>query len=252
MSTGARFSPIVDVLKMGRAFRQPGIDPRVWSTSARIDPDGDSIRWDADLGWVIDVIGSGGGFEQEVITAKVATNNPYEFIPQIKDCEVHVAVPEGEATGNPVILGAMNNADGCEAPGFVTGMAVDGALEVTSPLTTFDSLIGVISPYDTEFKVTPHNRREEYGGNHVDVAQNQVLEAVDNVRLAKRDATQSYVRGEDQVDAIIDVLFNFPSMILDSSGFPCTLNLLIWDAPGGKDALRLLLELALSTRIKGE
>lgn len=252
MSTGARFSPIVDVLRMGRAFRQPGIDPRVWSTSARIDPEGDSIRWDADLGWVIDVIGLGGGFEQEVITAKVATNNPFEFIPQIKDCEVHVAVPEGEATGNPVILGAMNNADGCEAPGFVTGMVVDGTLEITSPLTTFDALFGVISPYDNEFKVTPHSRREEYGGDHVDVAENQVLEAVDNVRLAKRDATQSYVRGEDQVDAIIDVLSNFPPFILDGGGLPCTLNVPVWTAPGGRDALRALLELALSTRIKGE
>lgn len=252
MSTGARFSNIVDVLKMGRAFRQPGIDPRVWSTSGRIDPEGNSIRWDSDLGWVIDVIGAGGGFEQEVITAKVCTNNPYEFIPQIKDCEVHVGVPEGEATGNPVILGSMNNSDGCEAPGFVTGMSVDGALDFTPPLTTFDALFGVISPYDNEFKVTPHNRREEYGGDHIDVAENQVLEAVDNVRLAKRDATQSYVRGEDQVDAIIDVLSNFPPFILDSNGLPCTLNSPVWTAPGGRDALRVLLELALSTRIKGE
>lgn len=197
MSTGARFRTIPDVLRMGRAMRQPGIDPRTWSTSGRIDPEGDSIRWDSELGWVVDVIGFGGGFEQETLTAKVAMNNPFEYVPLLKDCEVHVSVPEGEATGNPAILGTLHNDDGCEAPGVVTGMDVDGVSETTPLDSAFDSKSGTISPYDNELKFTPHNRREEYGGDHVDVAANQVLEAVDQVRLATRLATQSYVRGEN-------------------------------------------------------
>lgn len=214
MSTSARFRTIPDVLRMGRAMRQPGIDPRVWSTCARIDPEGNSIRWDSDVGWVVDVIGFGGGFEQETITAKVAMNNCYEYLPLMKDCEVNVSVPEGEATGNPAILGTLHNDDGCEAPGFATGMTVDGAAEITSTTTRFDSISGVISPYDNEIKVTPHNRREEYGGDNVSVAANQVLEAVDQVRLAARDAGQSYIRGDrflEVLDPLLESLVSYVS-----------------------------------------
>ena len=245
MATGARFRNTPDVLRMGRAMRQPGIDSRVWSTGGRVGEEGNTVRWDADIGWVVDIVCFGGGFSQDVITARVATNHPNEFIPLNPDCEVNLSVPEGEAEGIPAIVGTLNNQDGCEAPGEVTGIAVDGSIEVST--TTYDGFLGLISPYDTEFKTSPNNRREEYDGYYIVKASDCVVEG-GQLRFAGRDATQSFVRGEEFIDAIL-VAFD---LILPTYGNASGTIVPTPLTDAALEAADAALQAALSERIKGE
>jgi hypothetical protein len=197
---------IPDVLKMGRAMRQPGIDPRVWATGGRIIDEENTARWDADLGWVVDIRGYGSGLEGEEIRARVTNPSPYEFLPPEAGCEVTVIVPEGEVDGIPSVVGFLNNADGCEAPGSVHGLDVDGSVDETA--AAFDAPSGVISPYDTEFKVSPFNRREEYEGYRFIKAPGFVWEG-DQLRIGSRDADEPFVKGNAHsanLSALVDAL----------------------------------------------
>jgi hypothetical protein len=59
-----------------------------------------------------------------------------------------------------------------------------------------------VSPFDTEIVSSSHHRREEYAGDRHIQAKSQIIEATETVKLAVRDALQSYVRGERFVEAL--------------------------------------------------
>ena len=183
----------VDVLRLGKAVRHAGIDPRVWTTAGRISTEGEAVRWDADLGYVVDVVAYGGNLTGKTLVCRVATNSEGHFIPLSKDDDVMVAVPEGDTNLLPTIVGVMNNADGNEAPGDIHGLEIDGSVDDTT--ASFDAEAGSVAPYDTEIKYTPHNLREEFGGYYFVKASDCVLEG-DNVRFSKRTADQSFIRGD--------------------------------------------------------
>jgi hypothetical protein len=251
----ARHEKSVDVTKLGQAVSYSGIDPRVWATGGRILTEGDTVRWDSELGWVLSVEAFGGGLDGNTVVARFATNHPNEFIPLAKDTEVMLVVPEGDAGALPAVVGVMNNADGNDAPGEFTGLSVDGTLPATLPIVKFDSKAGVISPFDHELKKSPHNRREEYDGYYVIKAKDCVFEG-DELRLQSRVASQSYVRGEDFVAAIgnaVTAMFGSGQVIHSITSVPIILAP-TWAIPvtGGKALFELTLSLALSSKIKGE
>lgn len=195
--SGARTRRVFDVERLAESLERPEWTTP-WISMARVDEEPDAVRWDQDHGWVVDVTFFGGELDQEgeipcrVLSPGLGCDGYGEFSPPDLSCEVAVAQPDG--LDSPVILGSACNADGGRPPDSVNGLPISGEAAVSTAAT--------VSPYDTEFRRSPHNRREHYDGDHWDQAANQVLEAAELVRLATRNAGQSFVRGERFVEVL--------------------------------------------------
>ncbi len=208
-----------DVKRMGLSMKQAGIDTRVWAVAGRIVDEDGAVRWDRSIGWVVDIDANGELFGNE-IRARVGGQDRYEFRP-IDDCgEWIVAIPDGDASSNPVAIARTPNSSTCTVPLTVGNLAVDGTLPLT--VVPYDIPFGAFSPFDTEFKNSPHNRREEYGGDYVLTASNISLES-DEMRLQSRQASQSYVRGEDFSEAVTSVIETLIPTLIGNLGAPILL-----------------------------
>lgn len=189
-----------DVRRLAAAMRAPGNDPRTWVSAGRIDQDPDAIHWDSGVGWVVDVTFYGSGLEDDegrpcrVAGLGAPGQGRGEYIPPTPGAELLVAVAAGDVEAGPVVVGYLTNEDDAHPPATVNGLNIQADL-TTSTLTE-------VSPYDTEIVSSPHHRREEYALDRHSQARNQILEAAQQVKLALRDAAQSYVRGERFVQAL--------------------------------------------------
>lgn len=156
-------NPLTDVRRLGAAIAYPGIDSRTWVTAGRVDQEG--IHWDAGVGWIIDVKPYGGALEDsEGMPVRVLSTGPGgsgfgEYIPPSLEAEVLLALPEGDPESNPVLVGYLTNEDDSHPPSEVTG------LPIVADLTT--SSDAAVSPFDTEIKRSPFNRRQEWAGKYV-------------------------------------------------------------------------------------
>lgn len=161
--TASRKRRAPDVLRMGKAMSQPGIDPRTWVTTARIDVDPLSIRWDPEIGPIADVTFTGGPLDGEgPIPCRVAYfgqgSGTGRFIPLQPGDEVQVCINAGNPEEGPVIVGTLANGGGSEAPTSVCGLPIlptPGAVSIP---------LAAVSPYDTEISVSKGNLAEQYGG----------------------------------------------------------------------------------------
>jgi hypothetical protein len=188
-----------DARRLAEAVKQPGIDPRTWVSVGRIDNDPDAMRYDPELGWVVDVAPYGSDIEGDSeipcrVISPGAGDQQGEFLPPTRGAEVVLVFPGGDPEASPLCVGYCSNGDACRAPSAVNDLPID-------PDTT-SSTDATVSPLDTEIKVSPHHRREHYALDHHDQARNQVLEAAEQVKLASRDAAQSFVRGERFVQVL--------------------------------------------------
>jgi hypothetical protein len=163
MTTAARKRRVPDVLRMGQAMSHPGIDPRTWVTTARIDMDPLAVRWDPEIGPIADVTFTGGPLDGEgPIPCRVAYfgqgAGTGRFIPLQPGDEVQVCINAGNPEEGPVIVGTLANGGGSEAPTSVCSLPIlptPGAVSV--PLVA-------VSPYDTEISVSTGNLAEQYDG----------------------------------------------------------------------------------------
>ncbi len=189
-----------DVRRLAAAMRAPGNDPRTWLSAGRIDQDGDAIHFDPGVGWMVDVTFYGSGLEDDegrpcrVAGLGAPGQGRGEYIPPTPGAELLVAVTAGDVEAGPVVVGYLTNEEDGHPPSTINGLNIEADLS-SSTLTE-------VSPYDTEIVSSPHHRREEYALDRHSQARNQILEAAQLVRLATRDAAQSYVRGERFVQAI--------------------------------------------------
>lgn len=203
MSTRARKRRTPDVGRMARALSHSGIDPRSWVAAGRVEDDPEAFRWDPELGWIADVSLYGGGLD-DVTELPARTlgqgrgDKQGEFVPPGQGCEVLLAIPGGDISENPVVVGGLTNASTCLAPTEVNDLPINGDLQSSTPQA--------VSPYDTEIKRSPHNRREHYDGDIHTQAQRQVIEAAQQVLLATREAKQSFLRGEEFTSKLGDYL----------------------------------------------
>lgn len=153
---------------MGRlreAIRGPGADTRVWLLAARVDDDADAIVLDPELGWIVDVTFYGGALDQEGpvpcrLGMSFAENRGTRSCPVSANCEVLVAVTDGDANSNPIIVARMHNGGGCEFPLLVN-------------LTTITEDYALAN----HILVTKHGADEQYGGDRRVTAPSQLLEA---------------------------------------------------------------------------
>lgn len=151
-----------DVRRMAEAVKSPGIDPRTWTTTGRVDDDEDAIRWDAKLGWLIDVTFTGGDLDQEGpvvcrVASHVASQGNGRIEPVERDCEVIVVVTEGDPNSNPVIIGQIFNGGGCEAPTQVNDKTIDEALALVTQIVR--SAYAVEEEYDGDRNVTSNENQ---------------------------------------------------------------------------------------------
>ncbi len=189
-----------DAQRIGKAVAHPGIDPRTWVSAGRIDADPDAVHFDAGVGWIVDVTFYGSGLEDdEGRPCRLSAGGPGgqgfgEYIPPHAGAEVAVTLPAGDLENGPVAVAYLTNEDDGHPPSLINDIPIAADATSSTPLA--------VSPYDTEFKRSPHNRREQYDGDRHIQARNQILEAADQVKLALRDAAQSYVRGERFVQVL--------------------------------------------------
>ncbi len=160
---------------MGRlreAIRGPGADTRVWLATARIDDDPDAISFDPEIGWIVDVTFYGGPLDgEDEVPCRLGEAFAQQFAtksdPPGIGCEVLVAITDGDANSNPVIVARMHNAGGCQPPPLVN----------LTPITEGYALANHIV-------VTPHGADEQYGGDRRVTAPVQLLEAQTVAQLA--------------------------------------------------------------------
>lgn len=143
-TTRSRMRKRFDVQRMAEAVKRPGIDPRTWVVTARVDNDPDSISYDEELGWLVDVTFTGGELDGEGpvvarVAQSVASKGNTKIEPVVRDCEVQVVINEGDPNGNVVITGQLHNGGGCEPPATVNELPIDEALALVTHIvrTTF-------------------------------------------------------------------------------------------------------------------
>ena len=176
MPTSARKRKKFDAARAGQAVAYPGIDPRSWVALGRIENDPDAVRWLPRSGWVADVTLQGGAVDgQEETPCRVAAqmrgSENGEFLPPAPDCEVAVVIPSGNTEEAPAIVGYFSNGGGCEPPTTVNGLPINPDVPTSVPMTT-------VSPFDTEIKVSPYNRQEEYAQSWTLQAQIVMLQSL--------------------------------------------------------------------------
>ncbi len=248
---------------MREALSGAGIDPRTWATAARVK----DVYWDDQLGWITLVEAYGSALEQVELECRAASSlagaDAGEYLPIPKDAEVLILLPAASTEDyEPLIIaGLTNEAD--NAPTEVNSLPIDG--EATS------STDSKVSPFDTEIKVSPSSRREQYAGKHVDQAKQHVVKADDSekgVLLGSENADKSFVLGEELMTRLIAAIEGlaavFPANIIPNAiplapgpviaDFSVGLTPwnLLWSTPVTGLKAQLQSSQVLSKKIKGE
>lgn len=214
MPTSARRRKPVDVQRLAAAVSHPGIDPRTWLSAGRVEQVAGSSRWEGPYGWVVDVTYYGTGLDQESdnpsrVLGSGPTGDGYgEFFPPASGSDVLVGVPDG-APENSVVLGALRNSTDHRAPERINGKPINGDLIASTLLE--------VSPYDTEIKRSPHNRREEYDGDLV-IEADSISLVSDAVHLGSDDPPHSAVLGEPNNAALESLLSGLETMAVAFTG----------------------------------
>lgn len=243
-----------DVSRIREAVKGAGIDPRTWGTAARVK----DVFWDDQLGWMTLVEAYGSNLEQVELECRAASAlvgaDAGEYLPIPIGAEVLVSLPSASTEDyEPVIVCGLTNKEDV-APTEVNGLPIDG--DATS------SSDSKVSPFDTEIKVSPSSRREQYAGKHVDQAKQHVLKADDSsegLLLGSENAAKSFVLGEELMTRLIAAIEGVVTLAQSggNGGGPVVLAglpawQLLWSTPqtGLKDQLQSAL--VLSKKIKGE
>lgn len=173
----------------------PGIDSRVWIATARVDDDDNAIRFavagsdDGAQGWLVDVTIQGGPLDQDgPITCKVSAsfgaNEQGRLEPVTRDALVLISIPCGNTNTAPTIIGYAP-CDDCAPPPNVNGTDIDEAYALANHIL-----------------VTPHGVDEQVGGDRRIKTDGTHRILGPNVELADEGATQAYVKGNDQQQAL--------------------------------------------------
>jgi hypothetical protein len=150
-----------DVERIGEAVSRPGIDPRTWLATGRVDTATDSHYFNLEVGWVIDVIAHGGSIHGAEASCRQGSTWPGvdgygSFLPPASDEEVLIAYPGGDPEEDPIIIGVLPNGDGCKPPTTVAGRTI-AAEGKTVPG-------GQIAASDCEFSKSPYSCVREWDG----------------------------------------------------------------------------------------
>lgn len=246
MATGSRIRKAIDFGRLRHAMEGPTADTRTWMAIARVDSDPDAIQFLDGYGWVADVTITSGQLSGEgPIPCRVMTpfgaSGEGTSCPVALGAEVVLAIPDGNANVQPVIIGYLHN------PTIALPTSVNGNPVNESTATT------------TVFAKTESSLNAEFGPTARISAANQASLEAPNIRIADENATQPYVRGNDLQTAtnqLVTALNTYASAL--GAGAPAS-PVLIGTASAAATALATALgsfasaiTAALSTRIRGE
>jgi hypothetical protein len=238
------------------AVKGAGIDPRTWVTAARVE----DVYWDDQLGWLTLVRAYGSELEGVELECRAASSlagiDAGEYLPIPKGAEVLLSLPAASTEDyEPLIVSGLTNEED-KAPTEINGMPIDGDLKTSTDAR--------VAPADTEIKVSPYARREQYTGQHFDQAKRHVLKADDTengVLLGSENAAKSFVRGEELIDRLIQIVDGL-LQVLPTGAVPGPIPVtftglpafqLQWEAPVvGLKAQLQQAGVVLSKKVKGE
>jgi hypothetical protein len=195
-----------DAKRVGKAVSFPGIDPRTWVATARVETDPDSLRWHPELGWVVDVAIYGGDLQGTTdvvcrVTTPLGGPGAGVFMPPQLDAEALIAFPSGDPEMNPVLVGWLNSQGENAAPTEVNGLPIDGSADSSTPAS--------VSPFDTEISVSPHGMRSQRDGlEHRQAAQHILAgdDSKDAVLLGSEDAKHPFVKGDALGEQLVQLI----------------------------------------------
>lgn len=200
----------MDVGRIGAAVGQPGIDGRVWTCAARVSTDDDAIRFDPELGRLVDVEIVGGPLDGEgPIVARVAEG----------------FAEDGGILSHPIAAGdfvALElGHDPNDLPVIVGHVFADG----TKPPTTVNE-----DEVDADLLAAAHvlrssKRAEVELGGRLRVRTPELVAIADAVKLADENAAQPFVRGTsyaDALDAFLDAIQQATLALVPTGAPPAT------------------------------
>lgn len=242
MTTRSRIRRTLDFGRLRDALSGPGADPRTWVTLARVDEADDAVRWVEGVGWVADVTIASGELAQDGpvpvrLPSSLGASGSLAAHPVAQGSLLLVSFVDGDPNTTAVALGYLFAPEDVRCAETVNGQNIDKTLASS-----------------TSILVSDKNLEVELGSTaRVSAADTWKLLA-QNVLLADDNAAQSYVRGDDQKDALDDFLNALDTWAglvatgiaagggsLDNTAFLLATQL-----------LRAQLVAALSSRIKGE
>lgn len=198
--------------KIAQLASGPGIDTRTWVAKARIDDDPDAIRWagsadeeDGPLGWIVDVTFVDGPLAGEGpvpcrLSTVFAGNGTLRSSPPGRGCLVSVLLTEGNPNTDPMIVG-MLSANDCPVPETVNGTTIDEAYALGAHILVTDKAVD---------EQVAGDRRVQTGSGSV----HRLLG--ESVELAAEDATQAFVRGNDNeqaINAALQAMLEFVTLV---------------------------------------
>lgn len=194
----------LDFGRLREAIQGPGVDPRTWVTTGRVDSDPDAIRWEPPFGWVVDVTFSGGDLDSDGpnpcrVATMFAGSMQGISAPQLQGAEVIVLIPEGNPNTNPVIIGMLHNGDGNVAPETVNETPIDEAHALANLIT-----------------VTEGGADQQFGGDVRVKAGGVNRQLAPLVELAEQGASQAFLRGNDYTSgeaAFVGAVSTFASAV---------------------------------------
>jgi hypothetical protein len=250
MATRSRIRRVIDFGRLRDALAGPGSDPRTWVCLARIDTVDGAVRWEEGVGWVADVTISSGELAQEGpipcrIPASIGGAGLLLAAPVVAGSEVLVSFPDGDPNVAPVLLGYLHGAEDQPLPDTVNGQTIDAALaEATTIL------------------VSNKNVEAQVGASLRVAATDDAKLLAQNVALADDAAGQAFVRGDDQLSALndlVDALDAFAQSLATAIPAPPNGALTVASVLAAYTTLapalasaKTALQSALSSRIKGE
>lgn len=177
---------------MGRlaiASSRPGNDPRMWLGVGRVDNDQDAIRWDANLGWLVDITFATGQLAGEgPYTCRVsqawAGDGEGDFDPPTLGSAVAISIMEGTPTASLWIIGPAADPD-FPPPTSVNGQDIDEDFAKANHV-----------------RVSTHSLQAQYGSKWRTSATDRATLEAPKVQLQSDDADQPYVRGTAYADAL--------------------------------------------------
>lgn len=194
--TRTRTRLVPDFSRIAKSISRPGIDPRAEVAIARIDEetedDQDVIRWDNDLGWLVDVTIMQGPYAgQGDINCRILSgaqgNGVTKSKPPRSGTEVVVVFPDGDPNEDAVIIGQLHDINN-PPPTTINGDVIVERNPSEGEIAAISTHIGAYPEEDLD---------QEW--------RNARITTSGKMTLATADADQKYVRGDDQADALDDL-----------------------------------------------
>lgn len=149
-----------DVERIAEAVSRPGIDPRTWVTTARVEGKDEAAYYDPDYGWIIDAEAQGGSIHGASLACRQGSNWPGvdgygTYSPPVDGEEIVVVLPGGDPEEDPIMVGVVTNS-GAKPPSTVAGRTVSPDGKTTPG--------GSVGAPDCEFSKSPYSVVREWDG----------------------------------------------------------------------------------------